>query len=358
MKVITLDKWKKFKMSDLFDIRPTKAYKKINRDLFEVAGSNPVIVNSSYNNGIGGYTSLPNTEKGNILTFSDTTTSKAIFYQEFPFVGYPHVQGVFPKVFEEHWNKKTWLFFLAAFKKAAIGYGFDYVNKFTRELALNMEIYLPISQDGAIDWEFMSSYVDNMFELQDKRLKQLIAIQPNFHKVTYFSPHPFSLSDIFHIDMGTKLDKVKMSTENPEINFVGRASENQGVTGKVNRINGLEPYKEGNLTLALGGAYLGSCFVQRNDFYTSQNVIVLIPKKDLTLETKLFISTTIFRESQLHYKAFIDELNRHIKKDFRIILPSVAEEGVIVPDYKFMHDFFSKILIRQKENLNSIITPN
>lgn len=343
-------------MSDLFDIRPTKAYKKTNHELFNGSGSNPVIVNSSYNNGIGGYTSLPNTEDGNILTFSDTTTSKAIFYQEFPFVGYPHVQGVFPKLFKEHWNKKTWLFFLAAFKKAAIGYGFDYVNKFTRELALNMEIHLPVSQNGMIDWIFMSSYIDKMLELQNKRLNLLTAMKRNTNKLSYSNSHPFSLSEIFHIDMGTKLDKVKMSTENPEINFVGRASENQGITEKVNRIAGIEPFKAGNLTLALGGAYLGSCFVQRNDFYTSQNVIVLIPKQELSLETKLFIATTIFKESQLHYKAFLDELNRHIKKDFRIILPSTIEDGVIVPDFKVMHEFFSKILLRQKDNLNSIVT--
>jgi len=143
MKAIKLDGWGKFKLSDLFDIRPTKAYNKVNRELFNESGINPVIVNSSYNNGIGRYTTLPNTEEGNIITFSDTTTSRAIFYQESAFVGYPHVQGVYPKIHKEYWTKEVWLFFLTAFRSAAISQGFDYVNKFTRELALNLEVYLP-----------------------------------------------------------------------------------------------------------------------------------------------------------------------------------------------------------------------
>lgn len=40
----------------------------------------------------------------------------------------------------------------------------------------------------------------------------------------------------------------------------------------------------------------------------------------------------IFKEGQLHYKAFIDELNRHMKTDFTIPLP-VDENGKIAWDY-------------------------
>ena len=66
----------------------------------------------------------------------------------------------------------------------------------------------------------------------------------------------------------------------------------------VNEIKELPPYKAGCLTLALGGAYLGSCFIQEEPFYTSQNVVVLIPKENITFEAKQFIATAIFKESQ------------------------------------------------------------
>ena len=111
----------------------------------------------------------------------------------------------------------------------------------------------------------------------------------------------------------------------------------------VNEIDGIKPFPAGYLTLALGGAYLGSCFVQKEAFYTSQNVVVLIPKDNINYETKQFIATAIFRESQNNYKAFIKELNRHIKRDFVIKLP-VDEKGN--PDYEYMSEFMKKIQLK------------
>ena len=151
--------------------------------------------------------------------------------------------------------------------------------------------------------------------------------------------------------MGTKLDKIKMKMDNPTIDFVGRANAGQGVTTKVNKIDELEPYKSGCLTLALGGAYLGSCFIQKNDFYTSQNVIVLIPKTKMSFKMKQFISTSIFVESQLHYKAFIDELNPHIKTDFQFKLP-VDKNGN--PDWQYMDNYISKVEEKTRSKLHCI----
>lgn len=82
MNKIDTTKWGRFVVGELFDIHPTKAYKMNNSILMENNGCNEVIVNSSFNNGVGGYTNQPNTEKGNIITFSDTTSSDSIFYHK------------------------------------------------------------------------------------------------------------------------------------------------------------------------------------------------------------------------------------------------------------------------------------
>ncbi|GAA8450747.1 hypothetical protein KKKH17_02680 [Helicobacter pylori] len=74
--------WQSFKLGDLFEIRPTKAYNLTNSHLFDNNAKNPVVTNSSLNNGISGYSSLEPTEKGNQITYSDTTTSEGIFYQK------------------------------------------------------------------------------------------------------------------------------------------------------------------------------------------------------------------------------------------------------------------------------------
>lgn len=160
MSRINTKNWHEYRIGDLFDIHPTKAYKLTNSSLFEENGINPVVVNSSFNNGIGGYTNLPTTEKGNIITFSDTTTATAMFYQAEPFVGYAHIQGMYPiGKYKEKWNEKSLLFFLSVFRNRAINSNFDYVNKFTRDSAKEMVIKLPADKNDNPDFLYMEEYM-------------------------------------------------------------------------------------------------------------------------------------------------------------------------------------------------------
>lgn len=155
---------------------------------------------------------------------------------------------------------------------------------------------------------------------------------------------------MFDIDMGTKLDKVKMTSLDPTVNFVGRANKNNGITTCVDIIDDLEPYEADNLTLSLGGEYLGSCFIQPAPFYTSQNVIVLKPKRQMSFNVKMFIAIMVFKESQLYYKAFLDELNRHIKTDFSIYLPTKNN----TPDWQYMEDYMSNIFSKTNNNYTKL----
>lgn len=343
-------KWKEFKIGDLFDIHPTKAYNKNNSFLFEEGGINPVVVNSCYNNGIGGYTNLSCTEDGNIITFSDTTSADSIFYQKKAFVGYPHVQGMYPiGKHKDKWNEYTYLFFITLFRKKAINLNYDYVNKFTRESARKIKIKLPIDNAGSPDWEYMKQYMKNIESKAVISVKELRKSSNKNKKINISEWRPFHLYDIFEIDSGSKMDKRAMKFNDPTINFVGRSGINNGVTSVVDEVEGYKPFKAGNLTLALGGAYLGSCFIQEKDFYTSQNVIVLIPKEDLSFYAKKFICAVVFKEGNTHYKAFINELNRHIKTDFSIKLP-VDNNGN--PDYEFMDKYMRQIMEKEKDKLH------
>ncbi len=156
-------RWQSFKLGDLFEIRPTKAYKLTNSHLFDSNAKNPVVTNSSLNNGISGYSSLEPTEKGNQITYSDTTTSEGIFYQKRPFIGYSHVQGLYPLKYHEFWNEKTLLYIVTAFKKVACG-RFNYGNKFNRKIASGMPIFLPTIQDGGIDFNFMRTFINALMK--------------------------------------------------------------------------------------------------------------------------------------------------------------------------------------------------
>ena len=160
------------KIGVLFDIHPTKAYKFTNRILCERIGTSRLVSNTSNNNGITNYIDFPTTEKGNMITYSDTTTSDGIFYQPFPFVGYSHVQGLYP--FEEqHWNENTLLYFVTLFRKSTGG-RFDYANKFNRKIAAQMEVSLPVTTDGSIDYHFMETYINAIKKECIARLKRYI----------------------------------------------------------------------------------------------------------------------------------------------------------------------------------------
>lgn len=152
--------------------------------------------------------------------------------------------------------------------------------------------------------------------------------------------YDYHLYDLFHIDSGNKFDKSKMTTFDPTVNFVGRSSKNNGVTACVDFIDSISPYPAGDMTIALGGEYIGSCFIQRQPFYTSQNVAVLSEINPMSENVKLFIANLIRYESKNNYKAFARELNSHIKTDFIIELPSICQ-GII--DFDFIDQYIENL---------------
>lgn len=148
-----------FKVDSLFDIHPTKTIKTMKND-----GNTPVISNTSLNNGIIKYVSNQPTEDGGIITFSDTTESqKTVFYQPKAFIGFSHVQGMYPKK-SNVWNENCCLYFISVFKKA-IGTNFDYATKFNRTIANKIYVELPvINENGDID-SIDFKYMDNFIQM-------------------------------------------------------------------------------------------------------------------------------------------------------------------------------------------------
>lgn len=162
--------YKMFKIGDVFEIRPTKSYKMTNNDLFKHLGSIPLVSNTSVNNGITNNLSLAPTEDGNIITFSDTTTADSIFYQPNKFIGYSHVQGLYPRN-PEGWDQDSLLYVVSLFRKQAKG-RFSYAIKFNRKIASDMPLALPVTRTGEIDFAYMS---ERMQELKAERMQELKA---------------------------------------------------------------------------------------------------------------------------------------------------------------------------------------
>ena len=122
------------------------------------------------------------------------------------------------------------------------------------------------------------------------------------------------LHKVFEIGHGNKLDYNKMSTCGPSddaIVFVGRTAEKNGFVGFVERIDTHAPYEAGLITVALGGSALSS-FVQDRPFYTGQNIDVLRPRLEMSLEEKLYYCLCI-QANAFRYSTFGREANRTLK---------------------------------------------
>lgn len=132
------------------------------------------------------------------------------------------------------------------------------------------------------------------------------------------------LSSLFNISYGNKLDLNKMriclQDQTHAISFIGRTRKNNGVVAFVEEIANVKPYSAGSITVALGGSVLSS-FVQWRSFYTAQNVAVLIPKDEMTINQKLYYCLAI-KENAFRYSTCGREANRTLKA---LKVPEISE---------------------------------
>jgi len=148
------------------------------------------------------------------------------------------------------------------------------------------------------------------------------------------------IDELFEVYYGNQFDLNKMViTENSEINFISRGSNNLGVVAKVDKFNNKEPFDSGQITVALGGSVLSS-FVQMTPFYTGQNVKVLKPKTPMSFDLLVFYSLCI-EKNKFRYSSHGREAN-------------ITLNGILVPDLDF---FRFKTTIDLEKTINELRAP-
>ncbi len=131
------------------------------------------------------------------------------------------------------------------------------------------------------------------------------------------------LDEIFEIKYGNQFDLSKMELSNGTdgIHFISRDSNNNGCVAFVKKHKDIEPYKPGLLTVTMGGSYLLSSFVQVHEFYTAQNIKVLKPKTEMSLEEKL-LYCAIIQHNRFRYHSHAREANSTFDS---ILVPKLDE---------------------------------
>lgn len=339
--------WSDYRLGDLFDIKKGKRLRREDMN----SGPHNYLGAISSNNGIRDHIAVDDENQlfaPNCITVNYNGSVGEAFYQSEPFWASDDVNVLYAKP-EWRLDPLIALFVVTVIK--ANKYKFAYGRKWTVEKMRESTILLP-TRNGEPDWEYMRGYITRLY---CKRITTGNSVFDEPLDPTEWKP--FLLSRLFDAGMGNGIDAVATSTDNPRFNYVSRNSNGNGVTMRVDEIEGEKPFPSGSLTLALGGSYLGACFVQDEPFYTAQNVAVLQDTHSMSIEAKLFIATLVRFESATKYQAFGRELNSHYKKDFAVRLPiqmldngnplmdkdkKLSDEG-FVPDWQYMKDYVSRL---------------
>lgn len=356
--------FKLFKVGELFDIHPTSAYKMKNNELFATAGRTPVMSNSSVNNGIGGYCGLAPTEQGGMITFSDTTTGvDTMFYQAEPFIGYPHVQGMYPYQ-SDKWNENSCLYVMSCIRKSA-GNGWNYAVKFNRTLVKELPVELPVVESSDPDHEYTIDDIDYEYmqeritELEQERITELDAylkacglndyeLTAEDKEVLALSGKPASDEDgtaednrrirmkEFRIgDLFTQLrgkEAAPNRVPDGDINMVNETSTNNGITKKA-----LSNHVFPSNTITISVNYATTVFYQLEPYCASVNILIL-QNEHLNPENGAYIVTLLRKNNEQYdynHKISKDRLNNTV-----ISLP-VTTSGE--PDWDYMEKYIKAV---------------
>ena len=339
--------WGEYRLGDLFEIHPTKAYKYTNNELFSFSGDTPVVTNTSLNNGISGTVGLSPTEEGGIITYSDTTTSDAIFYQPRPFVGYSHVQGLYPKDYK--WGQNTLLYAVASFRKSACGL-FDYGNKFNRAIASEMNIILP-TRNGRIDFEFMEKFIAELKALRIAELKAYLFVTGlkdytltteeeqiiKDFEIGNVEWEEFDVTKVFEVCNAGNILANEIVEGSGSTPYLCASRENNAVSSYISYRE--ELITEGNCIFIGGKTFVVT--YQECDFFSndSHNLTLRLYDSEHRTKLKQLYLTTCVTKSLGHKYSWGDSVsNRKIQKD-KILLPCI--HGQV--DFSKMGTFISAI---------------
>lgn len=348
MSEVDISGWAEFRVGTLFPVIERAKRRTVND---YAPGDTPYVTNSAANNGVSGYLqpkSASDIETGRCITVN--TVDGSAFWQEKDFLANSSGNGLL--MLRNGDMNELRALFVCAVITSTLEAGFRVM--LTTDVVRDAKILLPVTSAGAPDWPLMEDMMRSVMADRESALRELSGALTGADKEMDLTDwRDFTLPGLFDIDMGSGLDFGKMTPSDAEdaVLFVGRTGINNGVMGAVEVVRDAKLYDAGAITVALGGS-IGASFVQEAPFHTSQNVAVLVTKKSIGDNAKRFVASAIQKESSLNYRAFVRELNAHLRNDFTIRLPADANGD---PDWESMEAIMRAITIERERALDAFL---
>lgn len=319
--------WKPFSFTEVFiEIQRGKRLKKADH----TEGTVPYVSSTALNNGVDGFVG----NEGSVRKFEDCITIAnsgsvgSAFFHQYEFVASDHVTQLKRKGLDKY----AYLFMVPIINRLSEKYSFN--REINDERIKREKILLPINDKGEIDFDFMSSF---MQEVEADILKTTIKVfkkrlNTNENKVGGVKWKAFFLEEIAQISSGKDIyERERISGQAP---YVTATANNNGIGYFVGNKN--ETLERGCLSVNRNGS-VGYCFYHPYDALYGNDTRKLKPIRN-NKYVSLFISMCITNQRAKYgygYKMGTGRLKRQ-----KILLPIDANSQ---PNWDYMETYMQNL---------------
>ena len=339
MNKINIDNWKEFAMSDLgFKNYHGKRLKKSDR----LEGDIPFITAGKENQGVVGCIGNDMDTYENPITIDMFGN---VFYHEGIFAGDDNIYFfVNPKL-----NKYQKLFIVGALHRF-IHSVFAYIDQFRQDNADRLSVFLPSTQSGEPDFQYMEEYIKNIEELQNCNLQIIkLLLPPPDKSVNTESWKHFKVSELFKVISGKGITKQEIFEHAGELPAIQSGENNFGCIGYLDYnycVSKKYAISKGEcLTVARSGSS-GFVGYQPKQCVVGDSAKILEPKFEANTNRLLYIRALLMVNKSLF--AYTDKVTTSNYENSTIPLP-VTQSGE--PDFQYMEQTITALIVQQQAKL-------
>lgn len=336
----TNKKWDAIDIASVFDFERGKENNMASLN----AGNIPLVSARKVNNGVKSFIENPKKtiKGGNVISLNNDGDGGAglAYYQPMNFALDTHVTALHPK---EKIHPDALLYMTASISKqhAIFGHG----RSISLARAKRLRNMLPISEQGSLDYAYMSDYVDKKRAIMQKRYRTYIAdriseLGENIEIVPLTAKNwkTFVIKDIADVFSGHDIyAQERIDGATPLITAVGI---NNGIGYFVGNENNSRA--EGSISVVRNGASVAKAFYHKYSALYGNDCRRVTLKHSNSEFVNLFITQVIGMQNKAF--SYSRKLGTERLQNLRIMLP-VTDDGA--PDYEYMEQYTKNLMLRK-----------
>ena len=360
--------YKLFKIGDLFNVDETWIYgknKQYNtREQKPKEGFSPVVSGITVNNGINYYTKdelLPEEIFTDSLTISTRGEySGTVTYHDGEF---GLANNILVMATPSAWSRNAKLYLGTLISK--LGYG-GY-NGYPRKETLKKDsIYLPVTKNGEIDFEYIERYMHELEQERARRIDEYLETSGyKNYSLTYGEEQAvkklsaglvqskiIKIIDFFKVSNSHNILKSDITFDSGTTPYVTACEGNNSI---VSYINYRDDMKEAGDTIMIGGKTLVITY-QPDAYFSndSHNLVLSVKEKaGINENVQLFLVSALYKSLKPKY-TWGDSISKAKIHNDTFVLPVTADGSI---DYAFMENYINAIkkqtIARVKEYIDS-----